>query len=149
MKGVRHELFALLTVLSVPVAIVLAFPFSAVSFTPRQLSGRCSPSAAFVVITPAEQEQAMRSAKSSWQGDAGGVRRLRADLSVGVLPENDKSISADVGAEPSRSAATRVDYVPAAYPPSQGALPAGRLPKAETETAREPAFPKSELLKID
>ena len=149
MRDFRHEFLSLLTVLAVPAAIALVFPYSAIGFKPRTSAVRGSPSAAFVVITPAEQEQAMRSAKSSWQGDAGGVRRLRVDLSVGVLPENETSISADVGAEPSRSAATRVDYVPAAYPPSRAALPAGRLPKAETETAREPAFPKSELLKID
>ena len=149
MKPVQVDLTSFLTVLTVTAAVALAFPYGAVGFRPAPDAGRPQASAAFVVMSADEQATAMRAAKTSWQVDAGGVRRLRVDLSVGELPEDPAASSMDIGVRPSRSAVPPTGYRPAAYPRSFAAPPAAALPKTAGETARELPFAKSELLKID
>jgi len=149
MRSFRGELASLLTVLAVPVSIALVFPYGAVGFVPRPDRPARASSAAFVELTDEVQAVAMRSAKTSWQGDAGGVRTLRVDLSVGELPEDPAAVSMDIGVTPSRSAAAPVAYPPAAYPSALAAPPAARLLREDAEAERKRAFPKSELLKID
>lgn len=149
MKKLRAELMSILTVLAVTVAVALTFPFGAVGFSPRPDRSRPQSSAAFVVMTEAEQALAMRSAKTSWQVDAGGVRRLRVDLSVGELPEGPTASSMDIGVRPTRSAVSTVGYHPAAYPLTQAAAPCAGIPKADAEPVRELPFSKAELLKLD
>jgi len=149
MKGFSGELMSLFTVLAIPASIALVFPYGAVGFVPRPDVKAKPSSAAFVELTDEVQALAMRSAKTSWQGDAGGVRSLRADLSVGELPEDPAAVSMDIGVTPSRSTARPVDYSPAAYPSALAAPPAARLVREEGEPERPLPFPKSELLKID
>ena len=149
MRKLRSELMSILTVLAVTVAVALTFPFGAVGFRPRPDRARPRSSAAFVVMSADEQATAMRAAKTSWQVDAGGVRRLRVDLSVGELPEDPAASSMDIGVRPSRSVVPTVGYQPSAYPLTQAAAPCAGISRAEAEPVREPPFPKAELLKLD
>lgn len=149
MRSIGHELVSLLTVLSVPVAIAFVFPYDAVHFKPQRGLDSCESLAAFVSLTEDEQLTAMRSAKTAWQVDSDGVRRLRVDLSLGELPDDAAATFLDVGVVPSRSPASLVEYAPPAYPRTLAAPPAARLAKDEAAPVPQPPFPKSELLKLD
>lgn len=149
MKGIRHELATLATVLAVPAALALVFPYGAIGFRPASRAEASRSSAAFVEMTMEEQEAAMRAAKTSWQVDSGNARRLRADLSVGVLPEDVSPISLDAVIGPSRSAVPVVPYGPEAHPRSLAAPAARRIANDVKPEAAPPAFPKEDLLKLD
>lgn len=149
MKPVRLELSSVLTVLSVPAALSFVFPFGAIGFRPASRPAPSGASAAFVAMSDEEQVQAMRSAKTSWQVNASGERMLRADLSVGELPEDPSLSSLEIVSGPTRSPRSVVDSPLAAYPRSLAAPAVKRIPREAEAESRPPAFPKSELLKID
>lgn len=148
MRPFRRDFLSMVTVLAVLVAVVLVFPFDAIGFVPKRVSERRGPFASFVTLTDEEHAQAMRAAKTSWQGDSRGVRRLRVDLSVGVLPEDSSMATLDVGVRPRRMDLPRVDFVPGPSPDSVAARPVPRLPKAVDATVKQ-TFSKAELLRID
>ena len=85
MRGIGRELLPLLTVFAIAAAIVSVFPYGAIGFKARSTS-QPAPAAAFITLSDKEEETAMRSAKTSWQGDADSSLRVRADLSFGELP---------------------------------------------------------------
>lgn len=149
MKPVRLEFASVLTVLSVPAALSFVFPFGAIGFRPASRPAPSGASAAFVAMSDEEQVQAMRSAKTSWQVNASGERMLRADLSVGELPEDPSLSSLEIVSGPTRSPRSVVDSPLAAYPRSLAAPAVKRIPREAEAESRPPAFPKSELLKID
>lgn len=149
MKPIRLEFASVLTVLTVPAALSLVFPFGAIGFRPESRSDRTGASASFVTMSEEEQSQAMRSAKTSWQVNASGERKVRADLSVGELPEDPSLSSLEIVSGPTRSPRTVVDSPLAAYPRSLAAPAVKRIPREAEAESRTSAFPKSELLKID
>ena len=149
MKNMRQEISTLATVLAVPAALALVFPYGAIGFRPASRTEAFRSSAAFVEMTMEEQKEAMRAAKTSWQVDSGNARRLRADLSVGVLPEDVSPISLDAVIGPSRSAVSVVPYGPEAHPLSLAAPAARRIANDAKPKAAAPAFPKEDLLKLD
>ena len=149
MTNLRQELVSILTVLLVPTALVLVFPYEAIGFRPAKRPPRARASSAFVVLSGAEQEVAMRSAKASWQVDSAGARRLRADLAVGELPDDPSPVSLDAVIRPTRSSVSVIDCGPAAYPRSLAAPAPAPIAGDGKPEAREPAFPKSDLLKLE
>lgn len=149
MRIVGPEMRSTLTVLAVCLAIACVFPYGAIGFRPRSDAERVSPSAAFVSLTDEQQGAAMLAARTSWQVNAGGVRQLRTDLSVGELPGNDLNRAVDIGVRPSRSALKPVECPKAAYPSGLAAPPAGRIAPQKINETSSPVFSKSELLKIE
>jgi len=148
MKLLGRDLASVLSVFAVLAAVGLAFPFNAIGFVPRSDSERRGSFAAFVTLSDEEHAAAMRAAKTSWQGDTRGVRLLRVDLSVGVLPGDTRLNSLDVGLRPQRPTLPRISYEPGPSPVSAAALPGARLEKGSDAAARPP-FSKTELLKIE
>lgn len=149
MKSVRLELASVLTVLAVPAALALVFPYGAIGFRPGKRPSRPAASAAFVTLSDEEQALAMRSAKSAWQVDVSGERQMRADLSVGDLPEDPSFATLDVAAGPSRSKRSIVESPLAAYPRTSAAPAAKPIAREADADKRVSAFAKSDLLKID
>lgn len=149
MKWFTQELMSMLTVVAISVAVVLAFPFDAVGFRPRAVRAVQSASAAFVSMTAEEQAAAMQSARTAWQVDSVGVRRLRVDLSVGELPEDPSTTALKVGLKPVRSGLKPVGYEPCAYPRTQAAATAVPIAKPKDEPETRPPFPREDLLKLD
>jgi len=145
---VGHELASALTVLALPMALALSLPYGAIGFSAAERPRPPSATAAFVVLSAEAEEAAMRSAKSSWQVNAGGVRRMRVDLSVGELPTDRHRplvgvCPVAVAAEP-----PPVAYALPPLVPSRAAPAPARI--VDDGPARdERAFPREELLKID
>lgn len=150
MRGVRRELLSVAVVLAAVGAVAVAFPYDAVFFRPAARKAKEPVFAAFVSLREGEEVAAMKAAKSSWSGEAGGVRQLRAELFVAEIPE--------AGNEPALELAdrfARVSPPPVApglspYQPSLAALPPKAIPaEKEDEKKDAPAFSREELLKID
>ncbi len=149
MRGVRRELLSVAVVLAAVGAVAVAFPYDAVFFRPSPRSAR-TVFAAFVSLKEGEEVAAMKAAKSSWSGEAGGVRQLRAELFVAEIPE--------AGNEPALELAdrfARVSPPPVApglspYQPSLAAPPPKAIPAEKADEKEEaPAFSREEMLKID
>ena len=150
MRGVRRELLSVAVVLAAVGAVAIAFPYDAVFFRPSPRPARGSVFAAFVSLKEGEEVAAMKAAKSSWNAEAGVVRRLRAELFMAEIPE--------AGNEPALELADRFASVsppPVApglspYQPSLAAPPPKAIPAEKEDAKKEaPAFSREELLKID
>lgn len=146
MTRLRYETSSLLMVLAVPAAIALAFPYDALRFVPAPESRR-APSAAFVTLTPAQEQAALKAAKTAWQGNAEGVRRMRIDMTLGDLPADDRREAIAVSVEPTLAIPPPIAYGLPPDPRTQAA-PAPREIGAAAPDARPPAFSKEDLLKL-
>lgn len=147
MRKFRRDLFSLLTVLTVILAVVAVFPFDGLRFRAAASVARPA-SAAFVTLTESEEAEALQVAKTAWQVDASGLRRLRVSLTVGELPEYPHG---PVDPNPAAMAheAEKVFYVaPVAYPVSQDKLWT-RPSVTEPPVSRTLPFSREELLRID
>ena len=146
MRGIGRELLPLATVLAITAAIVLVLPYGAIGFKARS-PAPAAPAAAFITLSSEEEETAMRSAKTSWQGDADSSLRVRADLSFGELPAAKEASVLDVG-ERSRPPRFRdVGWAPPPFLPSRAAPPLKPIPPAETKKDAPP-FSKEDLLSL-
>lgn len=147
MKGIVGELASLFTVLAIPAGIAAIFPFSAIEFRARPVAPR-EPSVAFVTLSAEDETAAMRAAKTSWQGNAGNILRVRADLFLGDLPDGAEKATLDV-AERSRPPRARdVDWAPPPYLPSLAAPPPQAIPEDAPDEEVQ-AFPREELLSLE
>ena len=91
MRGIRHEVFTLALVASVPVALALVFPYDALGFRPAPCAGAAQASCAFVSLVAAEERAVLAAARTAWQVDSKSVTGLRLDLSAGDLPPSPSS----------------------------------------------------------
>jgi len=144
-RSVGSEFLSVATVFSIPLAVVLSFPFGAFGF--RAMEGVRSPSrAAFVAMTPEVECLALRAVRSPWREKGGEARRLQADLLCTELPE-DRRLSVLSVRDRSRlpdPPMVRCERTP--FLPSQKAPP----PSPIAADAAEPlTFPREELLKMN
>lgn len=148
-RRVRQEIFALAIVAAVPLAIVGAFPLEAFSFRAGPNGDAARPSCAFVTLTDEEERAALLTARTSWQVDARGVKRMRADISADDLPP--APVRPVIAARPPRRAAAEIpEYIPDALPPTVAApSPAEIRAEADASSSAKAAFSREELLKID
>lgn len=146
-RRLRTEILPL-AILTALVATVLAiFPYDAVGLVAR--SGRPVENApfAFVSLSPEAEMSALAAARAAWEVDAGGVRRMRADLlRLNFKEELPKRIFT---AEERISVPRVVDetFVPSSLPASQAA-PAARTIPAASSPAPSPTFPRSEFIHL-
>ena len=149
MRSVRSELLSVLTVMTVPVAVALVFPRDALVFRATPSASERPASAAFVRLTAAEESQAIRKAKTSWQeGADAAARNLRADVFFPELPEEKFE---SVMAVEDRRLTHDPKLVCSPLPPFLPSLRA-EAPRriAADGTNEEPLpFPREGLLKID
>ena len=146
MRSLRHEVFALALMASVPVALALVFPYEAVSFRPSEGSGAPRAVCAFVTLGEDEERAALAAARTAWQVDSKSVAGLRIDLSSGDLPPAPVR-TVELRSPVRGESAAAVPFEPEMLPPTFAA-PAPRQIKPDAYT-NAPAFPREELLKID
>jgi len=151
MSGFRRDALSACIVLVSVCAVVASFPFDAVSFRPPAAGAPRSAFAAFVSLSAEEEAAAMKAAKSSWNAEAGGVRRLRAELFSSELPDADSEHALDISdrivlSAPKPVAPGLSPYLPSLAAPSARAIP----PEGPGEVGGPtPSFSREELLKID
>lgn len=147
MSVFRRDLWSVLTVLAVMMMVASVFPYESLRFRARQQAPQPA-SVAFVTLTAAEEAAAMRAAKTAWQVDPSGFRRLRIALAVGDLPEYPNGSVVPRPLPVSRDESEVFPYEPAAYPATRGASPPPP-PVAAEPPAHVLPFPREELLKIN
>lgn len=148
MKRARNEFLSLLVALSLPVAVFCVLPYSTLWFAARESPMAPSPFAAFVSLTPEEEAQAMRRAKSAGAGEASGLSIRPSDLVMRVLSDD---LPAPVVRLPDRArppAPGRVRFRPPPYLPTRAAPAPTGIP-AEKDVPPAVGFSKEDLLKAD
>ena len=147
MKDVRREFLSLLTALSLPIAVFLVLPYSSLWFAPADAPDAPAPFAAFVGLTPEQEAQAMRRAKSGGQGESAGLAFRPADLILSALPDDAPPPIVRLSDRARPPAPARVGFRPTPYLPTCAA-PAPAVIPAEGD-APPGGFTKEELLKLD
>lgn len=148
MRSVRGEAVSLSLALALPVAAFCILPWSLPkgADAPAAADGGF---AAFVVLTPEEEAQALRMAKPSARTAGSANASMRAmDLILGELPGD---APAPLLAAPPPPAPPRLPGVAAApgpFLPSQAAPPPQAIP-ADAAKPAQPGFSREDLLRID
>lgn len=149
MSRIRRDVISFLLPLTLPSAMA-AFHFcGAVGFKASEPSSSECAFAAFVELSQEEESRATAAVKAAWQGDSGGIRRLRADLSVGELPEENSGPVLDVSLDALRIHEPELPAELPPLPPSMRAAAPMKIAPSQASEAAPPAFSKEELLKID
>ncbi len=147
MRHLGHELATQLTVLAILLAIVLVFPYDAISFKATKVEPSV-PFAAFVMLSPDQEAAAIKAAKTSWIGAAGGhTHSIRAELPFGVLPDAEGKPVLTLAERPTPILPAPAPLKPVAYLPS-AAAPAPVVIPHDPRTDEQP-FSRQELLKLD
>ena len=87
MRRMRRDVISFLLPLTLPLAMIAFSLCGSFGFKTAEQSARPPAFAAFVELSPEAEARATAAVKAAWQGDSGGIKRIRADLSVGELPE--------------------------------------------------------------
>lgn len=147
-RPLRYELYSLVAVLSVPVALLLAFPRAAVGFKAAPDVPRHPAGCAFVVLSEEEEQTALSNARAAWKVNAEGVRSLRADLSVEAMPDEAPHAVMSLDERTRAPQAKPLAYGISPMPPSLAAPRPVRI-SAPTDADEGLAFPRKQLLNID
>lgn len=148
MKSARRELLSLLTALSLPVAVSLVLPYSELWFMADDAPPPAAPFAAFVALTPEQEAQAMRRAKSGGQGEAAGLAFRPADLILSALPDDAPAPIVRLSDRARPPAPARIGFRPTPYLPTCAA-PAPAVLPAERDAEPADGFTREELLRLD
>ena len=148
MRGIRSASLSLLTALSLPVAVLFVLPYAEIGFVPSEPDRASSPFAAFVVLTPEQEEKAMRRAKFAGSSDVAGVAVSHADLILSALPDDPPPPIVRLSDRVRPPAPARIGWRPTPYLPTCAApAPAEIAPEREAPPAAD--FTREELLKLD
>ena len=148
MRSFRSEMASLAVTLSVPALVFVAFPYEAFSF--RAISSRMARemTVSYVSLSPAEERQAVQTARASLRGEGGNVRWMRADVS-GDLSAEEVARPILSALAPERS--SRMELLPCGripYLPSQRACSVEKIDRMTEGTDSLP-FSRTELLRIE
>ena len=147
-RSLRHEIAGLAVLSAVPVALLLVFPYEAMSFRAAEGLRDVRPVCAFVTLGEEAEHAALAAARTSWQVDSRNVKRMRVDLSAGDLPAEPLRPVFNVRPKRGGDAAMDAVYVPSALPPTVGAPKAAVIPAdADGPVKAQPAFPREEMLR--
>ena len=151
MRRIRRDVVSFMLPLTLPSAMAAFFFCGAAEFKAVEPPSGMQAFATFVELSPEEEARATAAVKAAWQGDSGGIRRLRADLSVGELPEESfgSVLEVSLGALHIPESELPAELPP--LPPSMRAAAPMKIAPApqQSSEAAPPAFSKEELLKID
>lgn len=144
MKGLREDLLSVAAVLSVPLALALAFPREAIGFAASRDDERGVSTDSIVFLDVSAAAKALRAAKILPRGEGGGIS---ADLLPAELPGPDAAsmMSVDLQRCPSRPSVVESGLSP--FLPSRRAPAPVRISGGKTEDGLP--FPRSELLKLN
>jgi len=144
-RSLRSEMLSMSMVLAMPVAIALVFPYASLRFSPSDAKSHQGTTFEFVTLEPAEELEAIRSAKTNWRPM--GNDSLRIDMAFGELPIDKPSpvIASSITSrlEPAKDIA----FEPSSYLPSQAAPRPTKI-SPDPNTGKDMAFPRDELLTI-
>lgn len=146
MRSVRAECLSAAVILSVPLGIVLAFPFGAFRFQAEE-GMRPAARTAFVTLTPEAEQVALRAVRTSWRERKGGARQVRAELLCAKLPDDGRFSVLSVNDRSHLPPLPAVGCERTPFLPSQKALPPSPI-AAKTAPVPLP-FPREELLKMN
>ncbi len=149
MRRMRSEISSLVAALTLPAVAVFAFPWSALSFRSQTPAAAKPAFAAFVTLTPEQEAQAMRRAKSATSVEAGGIVLPRADLLLGELPDDPPRPVSRIEDRARPDAAPRRAWTPGAWLPSQAAARPEPIAADGDASKSMLAFPKEDLLRLD
>lgn len=148
-RRLSGEIFPLAAILALAVAVIAAFPVKSLRFVPAAEPPRPRrPVFAYVELPPGVEARLLASARVSWQVDASGVKRMRAEListelpaveGRGVLRNEDRT---------DRLGRVRADYSPSYLPAGAAADPPASIPVLAEPPSAQP-FPREELLNLD
>jgi hypothetical protein len=136
-------MFSFGSAMVLPMAIVAVFPYGSIGFKASAVPAAPRPFAAFVTLSPQEEARATSMVKAAWQSGSGELRRIRADLAVGELPEDEAGPVLDISAADLRIPPAERSVEAPPFPPSMRAAPPERLPSRATapESAAAPEAP--------
>lgn len=150
-KEIRGNLLSVAAVFTAVAAVAVVFPFDAVIFSPVKAKAKGGTFASFVTLGPEDEIAAMKAAKSSWNAEAGGVRRLQAELFLVDLPEsgNDPVLQIEDRRAGFSASVVAPGFMP--YQPSMAAPPPAKIPHGKTDDGGKVAkpFSRAELLEMD
>lgn len=146
-RRLRSEIFPLLVIMSLPVALWLVFPAGAVGFRPVERPRSAAVYNAFVSLGDEREAELLVAARSAWQSDSSSRRGIRANLldfgssaadriTSGIRPSGRVSVDPVVPYE--------CDFIPSGL-----AAEAPAMLTPDRQTVPDPAFPKSDLLKLN
>ncbi len=147
-RQLRHELYSLASVLAIPAAIALVFPYDAVEFEPAAGAPSDAARCSFVELTEGDEAAALASARAAWKVGASSVRSLRADLSVAAMPEEAARPVMDVSERARAAAAGKVGYDVPPMPRTMAA-PSPRRIAADGGADDCSAFPRDEMMALE
>lgn len=143
----RSEVFPLAVIMSLPVALWLVFPSGAIGFKPAAHPCAESVYNAFVSLDVERETELLAAARAAWQSDSSSRRGFRANLLSCGYSDADRIVS---GVQPSgRPAVDTIETYESDFIPPGFAAEAPAMLESDKESASEPAFPKSELLKLN
>ena len=148
MRSLRSEAASLAVTLAVPAMVAAAFPYAALRFRADVPAGGGGMTVSCVTLSAAEERKAVRAARTSFRGESGDVRWMRADLS-GELASVEflrPILSAAAAERSARMETLTCGRVP--YLPSQRALPAERIERDGGPAVALP-FSRDDLLRIE
>lgn len=149
-RPLRYEIYSLVAVMAIPLALALCFPYSAIGFDPTPEPAPRRAACAFVTLSSDAETDILAEARAAWKVSSARVRRMRADLSLSDLPDDDARAVADIVDRRRYPLPGPVRFDVTPLPPTLAAPPPEKIAAdpaaAEDETL---AFPRKELLKID
>ena len=148
MRRMRSEIPSLAAVLALPAVAILAFPWQALTFRPQTSADAKPAFAAFVTLTPEQDAQAMRRAKTV-SAETASAALPRADLLLGELPDDPPRPVSRIEDRARPDAAPRRAWTPGAWLPSQAAPDPAPIAADAAASESELAFPKAGLLRLD
>lgn len=148
MRSARSEALSLGVALALPVAVFLAFPYSALRFVPMPTAAERPPFAAFVTLTPEQEARAMQRAKTAGRSDPSGVAIRPSDLILRTLPDDAPAPVVRISDRARPPAPKRIGWRPSPYLPTCAA-PAPAVLPSEQDEAPPFGFSKEQLLKLD
>ncbi len=151
MRGGRSDFVSAAVVLASVCGVAVVFPFKVTSFEASAGEQAKETFASFVQLSAEDEAAAMKAAKSSWNAESGAVRRMRAELFSGELPEASEEPVLALGDCPVRASVRVVSPSLSPYLPSLAAPPPEAIEpdKAAPYAVGVPAFSRDELLRID
>lgn len=148
-RRLRSEIFPLVVIMSLPLALYLAFPSGAVGFVPAASQKQEQVYNAFIRLDAKREAALLAAARASWQSDSSARRLVRADLLGCMRPSADSVVSSGLR-PPERVTPDPVfEYESDFLPDGLAADAPVTLKEPEKESAPAPAFPEDDLLKLN
>ena len=150
-RPLKNDLYSLAVVMTIPLAIALAFPYSAIGFSATKKPAT-APKCAFVQLDVSSENQAIENARSAWKNNisADGIDDPQ-ELSLTAITISDDGIRSTISMdERTINSSGRVEpYEAIALPSTMAADKAQMLPERVSAEEELATFPKSEMLRID